>query len=169
MTSPLAVSPPSNSSSRPSTLPMSFLIPSHFFRHSEDSVGPICIPSSAISQPPSPLVRLGAPSIPVSCQMSNDFDIAIPAYHRFHNDSHFNSSPTSSRSSISEGLSLPSCDFPPRFEQFRNSRSRVLLVSSTLVLYAFQYLMSCLKLQKDRRWPLSSFVSFFIEVRANHR
>jgi len=147
MTSPLAVSPPSNSSSRPSTLPMSFLIPSHFFRHSEDSVGPICIPPSAISQPPSPLVRLGAPSIPVACQMSNDFDIAIPAYHRFHNDSHFNSSPTSSRSSISEGLSLPSCDFPPRFEQFRNSRSRVLL------------------LQKDRRWPLSSFVSFFTESR----
>lgn len=113
-----------------------------------ESVGPNCIPRSANSQPPSPLACLGAPFIPVSCQMSNNSDIAVPAYHRFHNDSHLNLSPTSSGSS--EGLSLPSCEFPSSrslFEQFRNTRSRVLL------------------LQKDRRWPLPSFVSFFTEGR----
>lgn len=110
-----------------------------------DSVGPNCIPRSVNSQPPSPLACLGAPFIPVSYQMSSDFDTS---YHRFHKDSHLNLSPTSSGSS--EGLSLPSCEFPPTrslFEQFRNTRSRVLL------------------LQKDRRWPLSSFVSFFTEDR----
>ncbi|KAG2344326.1 hypothetical protein BDR05DRAFT_962210 [Suillus weaverae] len=102
------------------------------------SVGPNCIPRSANSQPPSPLACLGAPFIPVSCQMSNDLDLGISTYHRFHNDSHLNLSPTSSGSS--EGFSLPSCEFPASrslFEQFRNTRSRVLLVR-ILTLNAFQ-------------------------------
>lgn len=131
-----------------------------------ESVGPNCIPRSANSQPPSPLACLGAPFIPVSCQMSNSSDITIPAYHRFHNDSHLNLSPASS--GTSEGLSLPSCEFPASrslFEQFRNTRSRVLLVSA-LVLRVFQCLINRFKLQKDRRWPLSSFVAFFTEVSA---
>lgn len=148
------LSPPSCNSSQSVNYPLVHL----------ESVGPNCIPRSANSQPPSPLAGLGAPFIPVSCQMSNDLDIAIPAYHRFHNDSHLNLSPTSSGSS--EGLSLPSCEFPATrslFEQFRNTRSRVLLVS-TLVLHPFQCLIAHLKLQKDRRWPLPSFVSFFTEV-----
>lgn len=173
MPSPLAVSPSNRTAldTRRGTSPMTF-IPSHavsfenmlrqFRKLSSstpscnssyplvhlESVGPNCIPRSANSQPPSPLACLGAPFIPVSCQMSNNSDIAVPAYHRFHNDSHLNLSPTSSGSS--EGLSLPSCEFPASrslFEQFRNTRSRVLL------------------LQKDRRWPLSSFVSFFTEGR----
>ncbi|KAG0707216.1 hypothetical protein DFH29DRAFT_897550 [Suillus ampliporus] len=119
-----------------------------------ESIGPNCIPRSANSQPPSPLARLpvGAPSVPVSCQMSDDLDIGIPIYHRFRNDSHLNLSPTSSGSS--EAISLPSpCEFPASlssFEQFRNTRSRVL------------------HLQKDHRWPLPSFVSFFTEGRDRH-
>ncbi|KAG2152810.1 hypothetical protein DEU56DRAFT_776264 [Suillus clintonianus] len=106
---------------------------------------PNCIPPSAISQPPSPLPCL---RVPVSCQTSIDLDIGIPTYHRFHSDSHLNLSPTSSGSS--EGHSLPSCELSasrPLFEQFRNTRSRVLL------------------LHKDRRSPLSSFVSLFTEGR----
>lgn len=192
MPSPLAVSPSNRTAldtTRRGTSPMTF-IPSHavsfenmlrqFRKLSSstpscnssyplvhlESVGPNCIPRSANSQPPSPLACLGAPFIPVSCQMSNNSDIAVPAYHRFHNDSHLNLSPTSSGSS--EGLSLPSCEFPASrslFEQFRNTRSRVLLVS-TLLLPSFHSLISRLKLQKDRRWPLSSFVSFFTEVSA---
>jgi hypothetical protein len=35
-----------------------------------------------------------------------------------------------------------------------------------LLLPSFHSLISRLKLQKDRRWPLSSFVSFFTEVSA---
>lgn len=183
MPSPLAVSPSNrfDLDSRRRTSPMNSFIPSHpqvpfetmlrqFRKLSSpscnsslsqsvnyplvhlESVGPNCIPRSANSQPPSPLACLGAPFIPVSCQMSNDSDIGIQTYHRFHNDSHLNLSPTSSGSS--EGLSLPSCEFPASrslFEQFRNTRSRVLL------------------LQKDRRWPLPSFVSFFTEGRDRRR
>ncbi|KAG2143429.1 uncharacterized protein EDB93DRAFT_1156137 [Suillus bovinus] len=84
---------------------------------------PTCIPRSANSQPPSPLPCLAASFIPVSSQMS---DITIPPYPRFHNDSPMNSSSTSSGSS--------SCDFPTTrslYEQFRNTRSRVLLVSTS--------------------------------------
>ncbi|KAG1875815.1 hypothetical protein F4604DRAFT_1762176 [Suillus subluteus] len=160
MPSPLAVSPSNRTDSldsRRRTSPMSsnsFIMPSHPAVHFEgmlrqfrklsvpscnsslsqsvnyplvhlESVGPNCIPRSANSQPPSPLALPGR-------SMSNDLDTGIPTYHRFHNDSHLNLSPTSSGSS--EGLSLPSCEFPASrslFEQFRNTRSRVLLVSTS--------------------------------------
>ncbi|KAG1728853.1 uncharacterized protein EDB91DRAFT_1160580 [Suillus paluster] len=186
MPSPLAVTFGSNSrdslpdNTRRGTPPMSLLSPSHAvsfenmlrqFRKLSapscnsslpqtvnyplvhlDSVGPNCMPRSANSQPPSPLAHLGAPFVPVSCQMSDDLDIGSPIYHRFHNDSHLDLSPTSSGSS--EAISLPSPrEFPgsrSSFEQFRNTRSRVL------------------HLQKDHRWPLPSFVSFFKEGRDRH-
>jgi len=128
---------------------------------------PHCLPRSANSQPPSPLTGMGAPFGPVSCHMSTDQDAGIPTYHRFHNDSHLNLSPTSSGSS--EGLSCFADEFPASwslFDKFRNTRSRILHVG-TSVLYTFQRLISLvLKLQKDHRWPLSSFVSFLTEVSA---
>lgn len=169
MPSPLAVSP-SNTTNPPSTSPMSFTMPPHplsfenMLRQFRKSSYPLlhlesgCIPRSANSQPSSPPACLGAPFLPV---MSNDLDISIPPYHRSYNDSQLNLSPTSSGSS--DGLS---CEFPvSRFEQFRNTRSRVLLVS-VFILRAFQCLTNRLKLQKDHRWPLPSFVSFFTEVSA---
>jgi hypothetical protein len=104
-----------------------------------ESFAPHCISRSVNSQPPSPLPLLGAPFVPVSCQLSKDLDVCIPPSHGFHNDPPWNSSPASSSSS--EGVSLPSCfvDEPlsasrPLFEEFRYTQSRVLRVG-TLVLY----------------------------------
>lgn len=93
---------------------------------------------SVNSHPPSPLLRLGAPFVPASCQLSSDLDLCIPPSHTFHNDPRWNLSPASSSSS--DGPSLPSCfldELPATrtlFEEFRYTRSRVLHVC-TLLLY----------------------------------
>ncbi|KAJ8580994.1 hypothetical protein M405DRAFT_833260, partial [Rhizopogon salebrosus TDB-379] len=120
-----------------------------------ESFAPHCISRSVNSQPPSPLPLLGAPFVPVSCQLSKDLDVCIPPSHGFHNDPPWNSSPASSSSS--EGVSLPSCfvDEPlsasrPLFEEFRYTQSRVL------------------RLQKDYRMPLASLVSFFTGGQGRH-